>query len=111
MKTGKRSATPMTIQPYRGVDQQPMSITPSKLSTKVENAALLEKHQVNVEPVPSAKIEGIAGVRSRPGRPKKHLAIRGIQRASLIYRNDAGAIATHHAIWRPPMVSPSGDKT
>jgi hypothetical protein len=34
MKAGKRSATPMTIQPYRGVDQQPMSTTPSKLSKK-----------------------------------------------------------------------------
>jgi hypothetical protein len=26
-----------------------------------------------VEPVPDATTEGVAGVRSRPGRPKKHL--------------------------------------
>jgi hypothetical protein len=38
METGKRSATPMTIQPYRGVDQQPMSTTPSKLSKKAERS-------------------------------------------------------------------------
>ena len=50
MKTGKRSATPMTIQPYRGVEQQPMPITPSKLSKKAERfvAAPLEKEPLNV---------------------------------------------------------------
>jgi hypothetical protein len=45
MKAGKRSATPMTIQPYRGVDQRPMSTKPSKLSKKAERsvAAPLKK--------------------------------------------------------------------
>jgi len=65
MKTGKRSATPMTIQPYRGVDQQPMSITPSKLSTKAERsvAAPLEKQLLNVRdgPASTAPIEVAAG--------------------------------------------------
>jgi hypothetical protein len=65
MKTGKRSATPMTIQPYRGVDQQPMSITPSKLSTKAEKSvtALLKKQLLNVRDGPSstASIEAAAG--------------------------------------------------
>ena len=64
MKTGKRSATPMTIQPYRGVDQQPMSTTPSKLSTKAEAvAAPLEKQLLNVRdgPASTASIEVAAG--------------------------------------------------
>ena len=65
MKTGKRSATPMTIQPYRGVDQQPMSITPSKLSTKAERsvAAPLEKQLLNVRDgsASTASIEVAAG--------------------------------------------------
>jgi hypothetical protein len=38
MKASKRSATPMTMQPYRGVDQQPMSTTPSKLLKKAERS-------------------------------------------------------------------------
>jgi len=65
MKTGKRSATPMTIQPYRGVDQQPMSITPSKLSTKAERsvAAPLKKQLLNVRDgsASTASIEVAAG--------------------------------------------------
>ena len=64
MEAGKRSATPMTIQPYRGVDQQPMSTTPSKLSTKAEAvAAPLEKQLLNVRdgPASTAPIEGAAG--------------------------------------------------
>ena len=65
MKTGKRSATPMTIQPYRGVDQQPMSITPSKLSTKAERSATapLKKQLLNVRdgPVSTASIQVAAG--------------------------------------------------
>jgi hypothetical protein len=65
MKTGKRSATPMTIQPYRGVDQQPMSITPSKLSTKAERsvAAPLKKTaaQFREEPASAASIEVTVG--------------------------------------------------
>jgi hypothetical protein len=60
MKTGKRSATPMMIQPYRGVDQQPMSTTPSKLLKKAERsvAAPLEKQLLNIR---DASIEVAAG--------------------------------------------------
>ena len=65
MKTGKRSATPMTIQPYRGADQQPMSITPSKLPTKAEKsvAAPVEKQLLNVRdgPASTASIDLAAG--------------------------------------------------
>ena len=65
MKTGKRSATPMTIQPHRGVDQQPMSLTPSKFSTKAERsvAAPLEKQLLNVRDgsASTASIEVAAG--------------------------------------------------
>ena len=65
MKAGKRSAPPMTIQPYRGVDQQPMSITPSKLSTKAERsvAAPLKKQLLNVRDgsASTASIEVAAG--------------------------------------------------
>ena len=65
MKTGKRSATPMTIQPYRGVDLQPMSITPFKLPTKAEKsvAAPVEKQLLNVRdgPASTASIEVAAG--------------------------------------------------
>jgi hypothetical protein len=61
MKTGKRSATPMMTQPYRGVDQQPMSITPSKLSTKAERSVAkpLKKQLLNVRdgPASAASIE------------------------------------------------------
>jgi hypothetical protein len=38
MEAGEHTATPMAIQPYRGVDQQPMSTTPSKLSKKAERS-------------------------------------------------------------------------
>ena len=65
MEASKRSATPMTIQPYRGVDQQPMSITPSKLSTKAERsvAVPVEKQLFNVRdgPASTASIEVAAG--------------------------------------------------
>ena len=65
MKTGKRSATPMMTQPYRGVDQQPMSITPSKLSKKAERpvAEPLKKQLLNVRdgPASTASIEVAAG--------------------------------------------------
>jgi hypothetical protein len=65
MKTGKRSATPMTTQPYRGVDQQPMSITPNKLSTKAERSvtAPRKKQLLNVRdgPVSTVSIQVAAG--------------------------------------------------
>jgi hypothetical protein len=66
MKTGKRSATPMTTQPYRGVDQQPMSITPSKLSMKAERsvAAPPKKQLLNVRDGPAST----GSIELRPAR-------------------------------------------